>query len=270
VTVGLLAIVYGLTTAGARGWGDPHTVGALALGVALLVAFWLIERRAVAPLVPVTILSRGTVAWGNTAGLLAFATETSLVFLLTLYLQKVLGYPPLGAGLSLAVLGAGTVLGGLLGPKLIGRLGAKRTLVAGFLVQALATAPLTLLGPGPAWIATLMAATFVGGVANLAVIVGFLVTATSGLPDREQGLATGMATMSQQVGITIGIPIMSAVVAARVRALGGETSHTMLTGITTAVAVNTALCVAAALLIGLFLEPVRRGPRSVVRPGLDQ
>lgn len=60
---------------------------------------------------------------------LVFVTETSLVFLLTLYLQQVLGYTPLGAGLSFAVLGLGTVLGGILGPKVIGKIGNKKAIV---------------------------------------------------------------------------------------------------------------------------------------------
>ena len=64
------------------------------------------------------------------------------------------------------------------------------------------------------YLALVLVATFVGGVANLVAIVGFMVTVTTGVPDREQGLATGLATMSQQVGITMGIPIMSAIVTA--------------------------------------------------------
>jgi predicted MFS family arabinose efflux permease len=153
------------------------------------------------------------------------------------------------------VLGIGTVLGGLLGPKLIGRLNNKRTLVVGFLVQAVATGSLVLLGSSPAWIALLLVATFIGGVANLVAIVGFMVTATSGLPNAEQGLATGMTTMSQQIGITVGIPIMSAIATARVRALGGGNAHTVLSGVSTAIVVNAALCVVTALALAAFLRP---------------
>ena len=120
VTTGLLAIVYGLTSAGQYSWSAPQAWLPLVVGVGLLAAFGAIESRVAQPLVRVAILTRRSVAWGNVAGLLAFATETSLVFLLTLYLQKVLGYSPLAAGLSFAVLGAGTVLGGLAGPRLVG------------------------------------------------------------------------------------------------------------------------------------------------------
>ena len=252
VTAGLLAIVFGLTRAGERSWGDPSALASLAAGAALLGAFWLVEKRTAAPLVPVAILRRSTIRWGNIAGLLAFLTETSLVFLLTLYLQKVLGFSPLGAGLSFAVLGIGTVLGGVLAPRVIGRLGSKNAVITGFVVQAAATLPLVLLGPGTGWMALLLIATFAGGVANLIAIVGFMVTATAGLPDDEQGLATGLATLSQQVGITMGIPIMSAIVAAQVN--GAESADSVLRGVTTAIAVNAALCVAAAILVALFLR----------------
>ncbi|MEV0272502.1 MFS transporter [Hamadaea sp. NPDC050747] len=259
VTLGLLALVYGLTTAGQTSWRDPLVLGSLAAAVALLAAFWVIERRHRQPLVPVSVLRRPTVAWGNFAGLMAFATETSLVFLLTLYLQDVLGYSPLAAGLAFSVLGAGTVAGGLLGPRVIRRLGAKAGIVTALLVQTAATAPLVLLGSDPAWIGLLLPLTFVGGVANLVAIVGFMVTATSGLPDGEQGLATGLTTMSQQVGITLGIPVMSAVVAGSLGSHAG--SGAVLRAVTIAVAANAVLCLVAALLIAVFLR-TRAGRRA--------
>ncbi|MEU6231697.1 MFS transporter [Kitasatospora sp. NPDC047058] len=248
VTGGLLALVYGLTTAGEHGWGDPVALGALAVAVVLLVAFWFVERSAAAPLVPVRVLRRRTVVWGNAAGLLAFATETSLVFLLTLYLQRVLGFSALATGLAFGVLGAGTVLGGVAAPRLIGRFGSRGALLTGFLVQAAATASLVLLGADRAWLGLLLAATFVGGVGNMLAIVGFMVTATSGLPDGEQGLATGVATMTQQVGITLGTPVMSTV------ATAAAAGATVLTGVTWAVAVNAALVLLAGAASALFLR----------------
>jgi MFS family permease len=230
VTVGLLALIYAITTG---------TLIALLLGVVLLGGFALIERRVAAPLVPVAILARRTVGWGNLVGLLAFLTETSLVFVLTWYLQKVLGYSPLQAGLSFAVLGIGTVLGGVAGPKVIALIGNRRAIGAGFLVQALATGALVLIGPSRVWIWPLLVATFAGGVANLVVIVGFLVTATAGLPNAEQGLAAGLTTMSQQVGITLGIPIMSAIVTMR-------SAEGLLAGVHSAIGVNAVLCLLGA------------------------
>ncbi len=268
VTGALLAVVFGLTHAESTSWGDPATLGSLAAGAALAVAFVLVERVATEPLVPLSILSRRTVAAGNAAGLLAFATETSLVFVLTLYLQRVLGYSPLVAGLSFAVLGLGTVVGGIAGPRVIAALGARRALAGGFLLQAAATLPLVLLGQGSAWMILLLAATFAGGVANLVAIVGFMVIATSGLADHEQGLATGLASMSQQVGITLGIPVVSTIAAARIQALGGGSAAHVLSGVHLAIAVNGAVAAGVGLLLALALPTRRRSAPARRRPPL--
>ncbi|MFF9677141.1 MFS transporter [Streptomyces eurythermus] len=255
VTLGLLAVILGLTQAGEHGWGAPATLLPLAAGVVLLGVFAAVERRVSAPLVPPRVLGRRSVAWGNLAGLVAFLTETSLVFLLTLYLQEVLGFSPLAAGLSFGVLGAGTVAGGALAPRLIGRFGATRTLLAGGLTQALFTAALLGLGTGHASLWLLLAATFAGGVGNMLVIVGFMVSATSGLADDEQGLATGLATMTQQIGITMGTPVMSAVATA---AMTGTGTLAVLGGLKTAIALNAALALAGTVGSAVFLRKPRR------------
>ena len=251
VTLALLTVVYGLTRAGSASWTDPVALGALAAGAILLLAFAAIERRVAEPMVPPRIVARRATVWGNGAGMLAFATETSLVFLLTIYLQRVLGYTPLQAGLAFAVLGAGTVIGGMVAPRVIARVGSVSALAAGFALQTAATVPLVFLGDSPDWLYVLLAATFVGGVANLVAIVGFMVTATSGVPDREQGLATGLASMSQQVGITMGIPVMSAIATAQAAGTGD-----VLGGVRIAVAINAAVCGAAAL---VAFAAARRG-----------
>jgi EmrB/QacA subfamily drug resistance transporter len=251
VTAGLLAVVFGLTQAGEHGWTSTTALLSLAAGLLLLLAFHRIERATDAPLVPVAILRRRSVAWGNITGMVAFLTETSLVFLLTLYLQQVLGFSPLAAGLSFGVLGLGTVLGGTIAPRVIARTSTRSTLLIGALVQSVATAALLALGTSSAGLPLMLVATFVGGVGNMLLIVGFMVTATSGLPDHEQGLATGLATMSQQIGITMGTPVMSAI------ATGAMTSTAVtgiLGGIHTAIAVNAALVLLTTVTTTLFLR----------------
>ncbi|NUR87887.1 MAG: MFS transporter, partial [Nonomuraea sp.] len=150
VTLGLLGVVYGLTRAGEHGWSDGLALAGLLGGAALLVVFYLVERKAAEPLVPVRVLRKRTVAWGNLLGLLAFVTETSLVYLLTLYMQKTLGFSALAAGLAFGVLGAGTVTGGLLAPRAIARISTRGVLIGGGLLQALFTGVLVFLGGTPA------------------------------------------------------------------------------------------------------------------------
>lgn len=257
VTGSLLLLVLGLTNAGEHGFAETTSWLPLVAGAVLFAVFVLIEKATPDALVPVGILRRRSIAWGNVAGILAFATQTSLVFLLTLYLQGVLGYNPLQAGLSFAVLGIGTVIGGMIAPRLAGRFGATAVIVGGMTVQAVATGALVLVDEGSASIYLLLVATFVGGVANLAAIVGFMVTATTGLPDEEQGLATGLTSMSTQLGITLGIPIMSAVVTASLPAVG-EASAALLDAIQSAITVNAIGCLVTAVLALVML-----GRRSV-------
>ncbi|MFI6781094.1 MFS transporter [Micromonospora sp. NPDC050276] len=253
VTLGLLGLVYGLTQAGEHGWTDPRALTGLLAGVLLLVVFYLVERKVTQPLVPLRVLRRRNVAWGNVLGLLAFVTETSLVYLLTLYMQKTLGFSALVAGISFGVLGLGTLVGGLLAPRVIAKTSTLTTLVAGGLIQAVFTAALLFLGMATVpSMALLLPATFFGGVGNMLVIVGFMVTATSGLPDREQGLATGLATMSQQVGITMGTPVMAAIVTAATT--GAATAAAILDGVTIAIAVNAALVGLGVLVAAVFLR----------------
>ncbi|MEU0737905.1 MFS transporter [Streptomyces sp. NPDC006134] len=251
VTLGLLSIVFGLTQAGEHGWGSSSALLPLAAGVVLLLVFYAVERKVAVPLVPLGVLGKRSVAWGNLAGLIAFLTETSLVFLLTLYLQEVLGFSPLAAGLSFGVLGIGTVVGGSVAPKVIGKIGSKSTLIAGGLLQTVFTAALLGLGDDRGWMWLLLAATFAGGVGNMLVIVGFMVTATAGLADHEQGLATGLATMTQQIGITMGTPIMSAIATA---AMAGTGASAILGGLKVAIAVNAAIVLLGVLTSAVFLR----------------
>ncbi|OZB81827.1 MFS transporter, partial [Microbacterium sp. 13-71-7] len=188
VTLALVAGVYGLTQAGQHSWSDVRSWGALGVAAVLVLAFLVIERTVPEPLVPLRVLSRRTTGWGNLAGVLAFATQTSVVFLLSVFLQEVRGYTPLQTGLTFAVMGIGTVIGGVIAPRIIARAGGRRAIVSGLVVQGIATLPLAFLGGQGPWLIVLLIATFVGGVANLVAIVGFMVTATSGLPDAEQGL----------------------------------------------------------------------------------
>jgi EmrB/QacA subfamily drug resistance transporter len=258
VTLGLLAIIFGLTQAGEKGWGSAGALLPLAAGVVLLVIFYVVERKVSAPLVPLSVLGKRSVAWGNVAGLIAFATFTSLIFPLTLYVQEVLGYSALAAGLSFGFLGLGTVTGGVTASKVIGKVGTKRTLLAGGVLQTVFTAALVGLGDDRSWMWLMLVASFLGGVGNMLAIVGFMVTATSGLADHEQGLATGLATMTQQVGITMGTPIMSAVVTA---AMAGTGASAILGGLKVAIAVNAAIVLLGLLTSAVFL----RGDRSTAR-----
>jgi MFS family permease len=239
VTLGLLAFAFGVTN---------HNLYAVLGGVVLLVAFWLIERRAKAPLAPVGILSRPTVKWGNIAGLVVFSMESALIFLMTLYLQDVLHFSPLTTGLIFGVPGLASVVAGIIAGRFIGRYGSPRVLTVGLLVQTGFTAPLIFLGADAAWLWLLIPALFIGFFGHVTAIVSFMVTATSGsgLPDSEQGLATGLATLTQQIALTVGVPVLSGIAA---------TQASLLAGIHLAIVANVALTVTVIVLVWTRLRP---------------
>jgi MFS family permease len=246
VTLGLLALVFGAING---------SLFALVGGLVLLAVFWLIERRAVAPLVATGMLSRPTVKWGNVASLTVFSMEPAMIYLMTLYLQEVLRFAPLTTGLVFGIPGLSSVAAGTIAGRLIGRYGVRHVLTAGMLVQAAFTAPLVLVGTGNVWLAVLLPALFFGFFGHVTAIVSSMVTATSDVRDSEQGLATGLTTLTQQVGITIGIPIIGAVAATRPSLLGG---------IHLGLAVNVLVTVAAVVLIwtGLRTRPAASGERG--------
>ena len=204
VTAALVALVFGIDNAGRTGWAAPGTWAPILIALVLFAILLGVEGRTAQPLIAPSLLARRNIGWGNAAGFLAFATFTSLVFLLTLYLQEILGYTSLAAGLFLGVLGVGTVIGGLIAPKIIGRTSAKTA------------------------------------------IVGYAVASTAGVPSDQQGLATGLVTMSQQVGITLGTPVMSAIAT-------GVAASTLLPGLQLAIGINAGVALLSAVLVAAFL-----------------
>ena len=247
VTGGLLAVIYGVIEKNV-----PSVVG----GALLLALFWLIELRSAAPLAPVRILRRPTVKWGNYGGLVAFTMEPAMIFLMTLYLQRILGFSPMTTGVIFGIPGLAAVAAGVNAGRVIGRFGTRRVLVGGLSVQALATLPLVFVGADRWALAILIPALFVGFFGHVTAIVAYTVTGTSGLPDAEQGLATGLTSMTQQVAITIGIPLLSSVAA---------TQSVELTGIHLALTVNVAVTLVSVVLIWFGLRP--RGGERVPESG---
>ena len=231
VTLGLFAVAFGIT--------QPSLL-ALIAGLVLLALFFRIERRATAPLVAIEMLARPSVRWGNLAALTIFSMEAGLIFLMTLYLQDVLHFGPLTTGLIFGVPGLASVVAGVVAGRIIARRGARIVLLAALLVQGGMTAPLIALGTEPTWLWLLIPALFGGFFGHITAVVAATVTATSGVPDANKGLATGLITTSQRVAVTVGIPLLGAVMASR-----GD----LLTGIRLALAVDVLLTLMAVILI---------------------
>jgi MFS family permease len=243
VTLGLLALAFGIT---------EGSLPALVVGMILLALFFWIERRAKAPLVAIEMLALPSVRWGNLAALTIFSMEAGLVFLTTLYLQNVLHFGPLATGLVFGVPGLASVAAGIVAGRIIARRGAHTVLLVALLVQGGLTAPMILLGTQPVWLWLLIPALFVGFFGHITAVVAATVTATSEVPDSHKGLATGLVTTSQRVAVTVGIPLLGAVMTIRAD---------LLAGIHLALAADVLLTLTAMILIRAGLS--RRVPAGI-------
>ena len=212
VTGGLLAVVYAVT---------ERNLGAAVAGVVLLAAFRRIELRATAPLVPPRILARPSVRWGNCAGLVTCGMVPAMIFLVTLYLQQVLDLSPLVTGLVFGVPGLASIAAGVVAGRVVGRFGNRVVLSVAMSLPGLATIPLVFVGADRLSLAIVVPALFVAFFGHVAAMVAYVVTGTSGLPNDEQGLATGLTSMTQQVAGAVGVPVLSAVAATQAVPLTG-------------------------------------------------
>ncbi|MEU7019041.1 MFS transporter [Streptomyces sp. NPDC046203] len=261
-TAGLFAGVYGVTRAGEYGFDLPAAVCLIASAV-LLGTFWLVESRTADALVPVRVLKKPDVALGNLAALFIFGGETALIFFTGLYVQDVLGLSSLAAGLVLLGIGVGQIIAGALGPRILRRVSPRTLLGLSLTLQGAFMLPVVAAGSDPRWLVPLIATQFVNAFFSMTAALSFMVIVTSSAAVGEQGMATGMATESQQVGMAIGIPLTSALsVAVAGPAVPGVAAR--LTGIHTAVGV-TAVC---QLVAGpLIWTALRKAAGKRRRPG---
>jgi MFS family permease len=207
----------------------------------------------------VRFLKRPTVKWGNFAGLVTFSMETGMIFLMTLYLQNILGFSPIVTGLLFGVPGIAAVFAGPIAGRFLGRVGGRKLVTWALTLQALMILPLVFLGTDRLALVILIPALFLGFFVHVGVIVGYTVIGTSGLPNEEQGLATGLTSMTQQVALTVSAPIMAAIAA---------TQATQLAGIHLALGVNVAVILVSAVLVwfGLRERGQRGGQETTATP----
>ncbi|MEU8461160.1 MFS transporter [Streptomyces sp. NPDC029003] len=256
ITLGLFTAIYGVTRVGEEGL-DLTAGLALIVSAVLLGIFWAVESRTTDALVPVKVLKKPDIAWGNVAALFIFGGETALIFFTGLYVQNVLGLSSLVAGLVLLGIGVGQIIAGVVGPRLLQRVPPRTMLGVSLALQGAFMLPALWATSDSRWLIPLIITQFVNAFFSMTAALSFMVIATSSVDADEQGMATGMATQSQQVGIAIGIPLVSAVFAA-VIGRGTVTAAEQLTGIHVAIGVAGSSQLAVGLLLWLLLRAKSR------------
>ena len=231
VTAGLSVLAYALLDASSAGWGSTKIVGLLALSVALLGTFVAIERNSAAPLVPFRIFRSRTLTGANTVGILLGASLFSMFFFISLYMQQVLGYSPIHAGLSYLPLALTIIVAAGLGGQLVTRFGFKPILAAGMLSVSLGLAWFSQISVGGSFLGDILGPSLLAAVGLGFGFVTSTIAAVSGVKEREQGLASGLINTSQQIGGALGLAVLSTIATTRTDHVlaGGSSLHNALT-----------------------------------------
>lgn len=213
VTAGATLLVYALTRAADHGWSDGWTVGSLVAAAVLLAAFAGIEATSSQPLMPFRVLADRGRSGAYVLSLAIGAALSAMLFLLTLFLQNVLGFTPLQAGLAFLPTAGGVVIGAGLTSRLIGRIGPRVPMVVGPLLAAAGLLWLSRITVHTNYAVDVFGPLLVLSLGLGQVFVSTSVVAISGISPTESGLASALLNVGRQLGGSLGIAVMGTIAA---------------------------------------------------------
>jgi EmrB/QacA subfamily drug resistance transporter len=277
VTLGLSVLVLGIVRTDTTGWGSPETIALIVAGIALVGLFVAIEGRfAKAPLMPLRIYASRTLSAANGVIFLVGAAVFAMWFFMSLYVQQVLGYSPIKAGLAFLPMTLCIVAGSAFASRAVTRIGAKRLLIAGMVFQTAGLLLFTDITPSGGYLSELLVPSLLVAIGIGLAFVPATIAAVAGVDSHESGLASGLVNTSRLVGGALGLAILAALATSRTTAdehaagahLTTDTVHAALTSgfhIAFLVAGGFAAVGAVIAVFGLPRIPRRTTARS--RPG---
>jgi EmrB/QacA subfamily drug resistance transporter len=252
ITAGLSLLVYALVDANNVGWGSTQTLGLSAIALALIGAFYAIERRTKAPLVPFPGIFRiRTITGVNVTAVLVAASLFSMFFFISLYMQQVLGFSALEAGLAYLPLAVGIIVTAGATAGLVTRFGFKPVLVAGLIVTAMGLVWFSQVSADGSYVSDILFPSLLAAVGLGLAFVSMTVAAVSGVLGHEAGLASGLINTSQQIGGALGLAILATIANGRTDDAGaaGSSAKLALTeGFQSAFAVGAGIAILGAIL----------------------
>jgi len=219
-TLGLLGVVYGLSRAGTEGWGDAITVASLVAGVVLLLVFGLIESRVEHPLLPFRIFTNRTRAASFVAMFLAPAAMFAMFYFLSQYVQNVMGFSPLKAGVAFLPFTVGIVVGAGLASNLVNRMNPRLVAGVGTLIAAGALFGFSTLPYDTSFPPSDVTGSYLTDILPFIIMMAFgmgltfvpvTLTAVHHLRPEESGIGSGVLNTAQQVGGALGLAVLATV-----------------------------------------------------------
>jgi EmrB/QacA subfamily drug resistance transporter len=211
VTAALSILVYAVVDATDKGWGSTRTLGLIGVSLLLLAAFVAIELRAKKPLVPFEIFRIRTLTGANIVGVLVGASLFSMFYFISLYMQQVLGYSAIHAGLSYLPLALTIIATAGIGSQLVTRFGYKPVLAVGLLFIVAGLLWFSRVSVGGGFTTDILGPSLLAAAGLGFSFVTTTIAAVSGVEEHEAGLASGLINTSQQVGGALGLAVLATV-----------------------------------------------------------
>ncbi|MGW6392823.1 MFS transporter [Streptomyces sp. NPDC055103] len=207
-TLGMVALVYGFIRAAQEGWRDPYTIGSFAAAVVLLVTFVLVEKRSRQPITPLHMFADRNRAGTYGIMLCLAAAIFGMFFFLTLFVQTVLDFSPLQAGLAFLPVSAVIAVAAGITSQLLPKFGPKPFMVLGSLCLAAGLSWLTLTDVDSTYAGSIIGPMLVFSLGMGFMFVSLTLMALSNVAPKDSGAASGLLNATQQVGGSLGLSIL--------------------------------------------------------------
>jgi MFS family permease len=222
ITSSLILLTYAIVKAIDYGWSSARTIGMLAVAVAGILAFLVIEHRSKAPLMPLRIWLNRTLAGANVVGFMLGASIFAMFFILSLYMQQVLGYSALKAGVAYLACALTVVVSAGMAGHLVTRFGVRAVLATGMGISAIGLYYFTHVSPNGSYVDDLLPGLVITAIGLGFSFVPVTIAALSGVSNHEAGLASGLINVSQQIGGALGTAIVTSVAVSHFNALKSD------------------------------------------------
>jgi EmrB/QacA subfamily drug resistance transporter len=260
VTLGLVILTYGIVESNDHGWGSARTLLTLAAGAALLVAFAIVEGRLAArPLVPLRIFASRALSGANIVVFCLGGSVFAMWYFVSLYLQQVLGYSPIEAGLAFLPMPLTIAACTQAATRLTGRLGAGPVLAGGMGLIATGMLLFTAIDADGTYARDVLVPSLLCAAGIGFSFVPVTIAATAGVHRSEAGLASGLVNTSRQMGGSIGLALLATLATSRTTGLTGDVSHVeaLTEGFHRAFALGAGFALAGALVSAFVISPAR-------------
>jgi EmrB/QacA subfamily drug resistance transporter len=223
VTGGLVLLVYALVRTNDHSWASPSTLALFAASAVLLALFVFIELRSEDPVLPLRIFSNWTLTGANVVGALLGASIFAMFFMLSLYMQQVLGYSALRTGVAYLPVAISIIIAAAVSQALVTRIGVRRVLAAGMILLVVGLLWFARVSVDGTYAVDLLPGFLLAGLGLGFAFVPDTIAALQGVKPDQAGVASGLINTSQQIGGALGVAVL--VTVASTKTLSVMTAH---------------------------------------------